>query len=92
MLLFFEYVQCENLFKNRFNAVNSNTLFCKAEQILQRKVFFTLGYRNDGLCSFYCGIYFLGLKCEQIEGSHVHQPLLDHSKALNACFFFVNYK
>ena len=40
MLLFFEYVQCENLFKNRFNAVNSNTLFCKAEQILQIKVFF----------------------------------------------------
>ena len=42
MLLFFEYVQCENLFKNRFNAVNSNTLFCKAEQILQRKVFLPL--------------------------------------------------
>lgn len=30
------------------NAVNSNTLFRKAEQILERKViFFTLRYRNE---------------------------------------------
>ena len=55
---------------------------------LKRKFFFfTLRYRNDGLCSFYCGVYFLGLKREQIEGSRVHRPFLDHSKAVNACFF-----
>ena len=70
--------------------VNSNTLFRKAEQILKRKVFFfTLRYRNDGLCSFYCDVYFLGLKREQIEGSRVHQPFLDHSKAVNACLFLL---
>ena len=69
--------------------VNSTTLFCEAEQILERKVFCTLLHCNDDLCSFYCGVYFLGLKCEQIEGLHVHQPFLDHSKAVNACLFLL---